>query len=216
MNSSINAARNIARLFVLVILSMAVLLLLRTSSSPEAQAQNKETHRVIEQTLLKNEPLEIAELRTKSKRVSLDQPFISGDDWLEGLTFKLKNVSGKALRRAELTLTFPEVKLDTATFLFTIHSGQIPGLPDPDSTEMPSVQPGETFEVKFDDRTYTSLRQRVLQRVSVTKVRVLISTAYFADGTTWHHGFWHRRDPNNPRKWLIIDQTKEQRESSSV
>jgi hypothetical protein len=207
MNSPTNIALNIARLlFVLLSLSMALALLVRTRSSPQAQGQNQDTRRVVEEMSLKNEPIEIAELKLKGKRVNVGQPFLSGDDWLEGMTFKLKNTSGKVLRRAELELEFPEIKLDNATFLFTIHSGQIPGVPDPDSTEMPSVQPDETFEVKFDDRTYTSLRQRVLHGVSVTKVRVLISTVYFADGTAYHHGFWHRRDPNNPRRWLIIDQ----------
>lgn len=211
MNSPTNIGLNIKRLlFVLLTLSMAVAVLVGTRSSPQAQGQNQDTQRVVEETSLKKEPIEIAELKLKGKRVSVGQPFLSGEDWLEGMTFKLKNTSGKVLRRAELELEFPEIKLDSGTFLFTIHSGQIPGVPDSDSTEMPSVQPDETFEVKFDDRTYTSLRQRVLHGVSVTKVRVLISTVYFADGTAYHHGFWHRRDPNNPRRWLIIDQPREQ------
>jgi hypothetical protein len=211
MNSSINIAKNIARiLFVLLTLNVVVALLLKTRSSSDAQAQNQEADRVVEKISTKNEPLEIAELRTKTKRVSLDQPFPSGDDWLEGMTFRLKNVSGKTLRRAELELIFPEIKLGNGTFLFTIHYGQIPDLPDPDSIEMPLVQTDETFELKFDDLTYATLRQRVFQGVSVTKVRMLISTAYFADGTAWRHGFWCRRDPNNPRRWLIIDQPSEQ------
>jgi hypothetical protein len=207
MNSSINIAKNIARiLFVLLALSVAVALLSRTGSSPDAQAQSQDTHRVVEKISLKNEPLEIMELRSKARIMKLGEAFPSGDDWLEGMRFKLKNVSGKALRRAELELEFPEIKLGDGTFLFTIHLGQIPDLPDADSIEMPLVQPDETFELKFDDLTYAGLRQRVFQGVSVTKVRVLISTAYFADGTAWHHGFWHKRDPNNPRRWLIINE----------
>ena len=211
MNSPTNIALNIARLlFVLLSLSMAVALMVRTKSSPQAQGQNQDTQRVVEEMLLKNEPIEIAELKLKDKRVNVGQPFLSGDDWLERMTFKLKNTSGKTLRRVELELEFPEVKLNNATFLFTIHYGQIPGVPDPDSTEMPSVQPDKTFEMKFDDRTYTSLRQRVLQGVSVTKARVRISTVIFTDGTSWHNGFWHRQDPNNPRKWIMIERPSEQ------
>lgn len=211
MNSPTNLALNIARLlFVLLSLSMAVALIVRTKSSPQAQGQNQDIQRVVEETLLKNEPIEIAELKLKDKRVNVGQPFLSGDDWLEGMTFKLKNTSGKTLRRVELELEFPEVKLDNATFLFTIHYGQIPGVPDSDSTEMPSVQPGETLEMKFDDRTYTSLRQRVLHGVSVTKARVRISTVIFTNGTSWHNGFWHKQDPNNPRKWIMIDKPSEQ------
>src|SRR2546423_757867 len=207
MNSSLSMAKTVARiLFVLLTLTAAVGLLLRIRSSLDTQAQSQETQRVVEKISLKNEPLEIAELRSKTKIVSMGQAFPSGDDWLEGMTFKLKNVSGKALRRAELELEFPEVKLGDGTFLFTIHYGQIPDLPDADSIEMPSVQPDEKFDLKFDDSTYASLRRRVFQGLSVTKVRVLISTAYFADGTAWHHGFWHRRDPNNPRRWLIINE----------
>ena len=190
--------------FGLVISAAAIVLLL--DSVVQSGAQSKQVERVIEKIALRNEPLEILELRSKTNHITLGQAFLSGDDWLEGMTFRLKNVSGKALRRAELELEFPEIKMDNGTFLLTIHCGQIPDLPDADSIEMPSVQPDQTLELKFDDSTYAALSQRVFaNRGSVTKARVLISTVYFADGTAWHHGFWHRRDPNNPKKWIIID-----------
>jgi hypothetical protein len=213
MRHSVRIAKNIARmLFVLLTFSMFAALLFKTSFSWDAEAQSHETQRVVEKVSLKNEPLAIEEVRVKTKIVNLGQAFLSGDDWLGGMTFKLKNVSGKVLRRAELELQFPEISLgDKDTFFLTIHYGQIPDLPDPDSVEMPPVKPDQTLELKFDDSTYAALRQRVFaNHASATKARVLISTVYFADGTAWHNGFWHRRDPNNPRKWLVIDQPSEQ------
>lgn len=213
MKPSLNFAKSIARtLFVVLTLSVAVGLLLKSTSSRDAEARGQETERVVEKNPLKNEPLEIEEVKLKTKTVDLGRPFLSGNDWLQGITFKLKNVSRRVLLRAELELEFPEIKLDNATFLLTIHDGQIPDLPDSDSVEMPPVQPDQTFELRLDDSTYAALSQQVFARQPlITKARVLISTAYFADGTAWHHGFWHRRDPKNPRKWIIIDQPSEQK-----
>ncbi|MGZ8842922.1 MAG: hypothetical protein ACXW18_04620 [Pyrinomonadaceae bacterium] len=212
MNIPVRNAKKIARvLYVVLTFSMFAALLFETSFSRDTEAQNHETQRIVEKTSLKNEPLKIEELRVKTKTVSLGQPFLAGDDWLQGMTFRLKNSSGKTLRRAELELEFPEIKLGGATFFLTLHYGQIPDLPDPDSVEMPLVQPNQTIELKFDDSTYAALRQRVFaNQEPATKARVEISTTYFADGTAWRHGFWHRRDPNNPRKWLVTDQPSEQ------
>lgn len=189
-----------------VAISAGVLVLLLNSVA-HSDAQIKQVERVIEKFAVRNEPLEISEMRSKTNKITLGKEFPSGDNWLEGMTFTLKNVSGKALRRAELELEFPEVQMENRMLLLSIHYGQIPDLPDADSVDMPVVQPHQTFELKFDDSTYAAVSQRAsANQGSITKVRVLISTVYFTDGTAWRHAFWHRRDPNNPRKWLVIEQ----------
>lgn len=186
-------------------------LVLLLNSVVQSDAQSKQVERVVEKIAVRNEPLEISEMKSKTDKITLGKVFPSGDNWMEGLTFTLKNVSGKALRRAELELEFPDVLMENRMLLLSIHYGQIPDLPDADSVEMPVVQPHQTFELKFDDSMVAAVSQRAsANQGSITKIRVLISTVYFTDGTAWRHGFWNRRDPNNPRKWLIIEQPLEQ------
>src|SRR5205809_6093800 len=87
MKPAVRIAKNIARmLFILLTLSSVAALMFRTRLSRDAEAQSQETQRIIEKTSLKNEPLEIEELRVKTKRVTLGQAFLSGDDWLGGMT----------------------------------------------------------------------------------------------------------------------------------
>lgn len=193
-------------LFALVVLAIS-LLLLSAASPPASQGQIDQRERIVEKISEKNEPLEFAELRSKTKTINLGQGFVSSDDWLDGMTFRLKNNSLKAIRRAELELEFPELKLNNASFVMPLHYGQIPDLPDADSPEVAPVQPNEIFEIKLDHDTYSGLRRTVAgnDRASgVTRARVRISVIIFVDGTAWHNGFLHRRDPNNPKRWIRI------------
>ncbi|HET6671291.1 MAG TPA: hypothetical protein VFH15_13765, partial [Pyrinomonadaceae bacterium] len=40
----------------------------------------------------------------------------------------------------------------------------------------------------------------------ITQVRLRISMIIFADGTAWRNGFLLNRDPNNPRRYIRIDE----------
>jgi hypothetical protein len=40
---------------------------------------------------------------------------------------------------------------------------------------------------------------------NVSKVEVEFHAALFDDGTRFQTGLWYRRDPNDPHKWVGID-----------
>ncbi len=168
----------------------------------------QEQERVLEKVSLKNEPVEVSEIKAKNKPVSFDHRFASSDDWLKGLTFKLKNISTKPIIHAAIELDFPEVRSQDAPFTLSLQYGQVPDLPNPDVAQGAPVPPDESADLVLDEEIYEGLK-RVIERYgkspSVTRVRVRISTIIFQDGTAWRNGFQHRRDPNNPRRWVIIE-----------
>lgn len=170
-------------------------------------AQTDEVARTLERVPLKNEPVQITEVRTSTKSdISLGQSFVANNDWLSGLTLKVKNVSAKQIVRAELELQFPEVQLNNAVFILPVHYGEVPGLEEPSSDKQAPIGPNETADIKLDNETYDGLKRIAGGNgsVQVTKARIRISTIVFADGTAWHNGFLHIRDPNNPRRWIRV------------
>lgn len=171
-------------------------------------AQTQEAIRTLEKVQLKNEPVAITEIRVgNNSAISLGQSFIADKDWVSDLTFKVKNVSAKPIARVELELQFPEVKFNNkAAFVLSVQYGEVPDLPEP-GREKPPVAPNETIQMQLDSDTYGGLKGMLSANerpLGVTKVRVRLSTIIFVDGTAWHNGYFHTRDPNNPMKWIRI------------
>jgi hypothetical protein len=170
-------------------------------------AQSQEAIRTVEKVPLKNEPVEITEIRAgNNSAISLGQSFVANKDWVSDLTFKIKNVSAKPIARVELELQFPEVKINKGALVTSIQYGQVPDLPESGPEEAP-VAPNETIQLQLDSDTYGGLKGMLSaneRTLGVTKVRVRLSTIIFVDGTSWHNGYLHKRDPNNPLRWIRI------------
>ena len=173
-----------------------------------AVAQSQESTRVLEKIQLKNEPIEIMEVRVGNKNgIRLGDSFQANEDWLSGLTFKVKNVSGKQIVRIELELQFPEVKFNNAVFVLPVQYGQVPDLEEPAVDNQGPVAPDAIVRMPVDHDTYGGIKRIINgngNAFGVSKVRVRVSTIIFVDGTAWRNGYLHTRDPNNPRKWIRI------------
>lgn len=169
-------------------------------------AQSQETVRTLEKIPRRNEPVEI-EAKVGTKSVRLGQGFMANNDWLSGLSFKVKNISAKPIVRVELELQFPEVTFNNAAFVLPIPYGQVPGLADSGPKEQGPVEPNETVEMAVGSDTYGGLKRILTDNgptFGITKVRLQISMIIFADGTAWRNGFLLNRDPNNPRRYIRI------------
>lgn len=171
-------------------------------------AQSQESTRTPEKIHLKNEPIEIMEVKVGNKNgIRLGDSFQANDDWLSGLTFKVKNVSSKQIVRIELELQFPEVKFNNAVFVLPVQYGQVPDLEEPAIDNQGPVAPDDIVPMPVDRDTYAGIKRIINgngNAFGVSKVRVRVSTIIFGDGTAWHNGYLHTRDPNNPRKWIRI------------
>jgi hypothetical protein len=86
-------------------------------------AQSQETVRTLQKITHKNEPVEIAVAKVGTRRVSLGQSFMANNEWVSGLSFKVKNLSAQAIVRIELELEFPEVTRNEAILILPIAYG---------------------------------------------------------------------------------------------
>ena len=182
------------------------LILLFVVACLSVAAQSQERVRTLEKITGKNEPVEI-EAKVGTKSVRLGQGFMADNDWLSGLSFKVKNISAKPIVRVQLELKFPEVTFNSAAFVLPIPYGQVPGLEDSGPKEEGPVGPNEIVEMAVGRNIIGEIKRILTDNgptFGVTKVRLQISMIIFEDGTAWRNGFNLNRDPNNPRRYIVI------------
>jgi hypothetical protein len=134
--------------------------------------------------------------------------FDADGDWLKDLTIEIGNTSGKTITWMLVNLLFPDVTKDGAVALHQFFLGVDPDAPF--ARPELRVAPNETFEIPLSTK-YEDLRRLVkvigsgMAIENVSKVEVEFHAALFDDGTRFQMGLWYRRDPNDPHKWVGID-----------
>jgi len=134
--------------------------------------------------------------------------FEADADWLNHLTIKIKNTSGKTITWMLVNLLFPEVTKDGSVALHQFFLGVDPDAPF--ARPELRVAPNEAFEIPLSTK-YEDLRHLVnvigsgMAIENVPKVEVEFHAALFDDETRFEIGLWYRRDPNDPHKWIRID-----------
>jgi hypothetical protein len=169
--------------------------------------------RKIELQAWPNAPVKIVGIKSAGKERKINSKFQEeDDDWLKGLTLKLKNVSHKNIVYIEAILQFPR-REDTPT-------SQEPPLAIPFSYGDEQFQPGQAtgetknlvkvgdiIEIPLPDDVLTATRVELINQdypSSIKYVRVRATTVIFDDGVIWRAGGFMRRDPNNPHRWEPI------------
>src|SRR4051794_40838479 len=51
--------------------------------------------------------LEIVDIKVDGKAIVIGQPFAAGEDWLDTLTFRVRNISGKSITILGFGVAFP-------------------------------------------------------------------------------------------------------------
>lgn len=186
-----------------LVLSMAV-----GFTWPTVEARTQGTIRTLEKVHLKNEPVEIVEIKVGTKRISLSQGFMADGDWVSNLSIKVKNLSEKQIVRIELELEFPEVTRNGDVLLLPMRYGQLPGVEDSGPKEEGLVGPNEFVEIGVGGDSYGGIKNLLTDGGRnpglVTKARVQVAAVIFADGTAWRLGFNLIRDPKDPRHYIRV------------
>ncbi|HJQ34442.1 MAG TPA: hypothetical protein VJ866_19840 [Pyrinomonadaceae bacterium] len=167
--------------------------------------------RVVDKATLTGEPIRIAGMKTKKKgEIKFGGKFVEDDDWVEGFTILVHNISGKTITALAVDATFhrPDGKSsrETPPFSYTFHFGPNPLFPEyslRDKTKI--IKPGETVELSLPDEDYEGIKGALKQLNypgSVKRVELMIHTVGFEDGTVWSGGSWFYRDPDNPDKLI--------------
>jgi hypothetical protein len=166
-------------------------------------AQGQE--RIIKKMSWRNEPVRIVKLKTKGKVIEFGKEFTEEDDWLKGLTATVENASGKPISRIVIDLTYlrPEGSSEEIpTFSESMIYGRDPSETSDGEAQKP-VLPGESVEVKLLEVNLPFTKSALEQLgypEKITRVRLIVHSVTFDDGTMWTGGDTLYPDPANPRQ----------------
>ncbi|HYY93281.1 MAG TPA: hypothetical protein VE713_02090 [Pyrinomonadaceae bacterium] len=147
-----------------------------------------------------NPPITIRQIMLAGKPVELGVPFAASDSWLEDLSVKVENNSGKAVTYFDLGISFPNVEEGGPTLTLPLSFGQVPGAPNASGVKE-TLAPGASATLGVGRRA-DGLRQALSDNQhQADKVNVRVMTVLFEDGTLWRNGFEGQPDPTHPLRW---------------
>jgi hypothetical protein len=176
-------------------------------------APQQSTDRVVTKLSRKELPVKVKTLKTKKGVEELEKQFDGEDDWFNGLTIKVENISGKTITYLAGGFLFPrlakDVQADSPPRYHRFMYGRYPQAPSDSalSSQLISIKPGETLDISILQSEYDSIRQQLNDLgypVSIREISINIEEIYFDDGTAWIVGSWYRRESDNPSKYYRI------------
>lgn len=203
-------ARNRVPLYPLVLLACSLL--------PSAGAAPQTGQRRVDKStelLRVPEPIEVLEVLVKGRPVLMGQPFPAADDWLRGLTLKLRNISALTVGYVELQLeAIPPAPAQERVRL-PLKRGRVPVTPSPTTEATPLsgsdewIGPGDYFHLTLKDAVYdfaVGARPQAGGGRFFERAKLRLSHVVFAGDRAWRAGRISRRDPVNPLRWNVTDE----------
>ena len=177
-------------------------------------ADAQEKLRIIQEVAIENSPVVVVSRRVGDKAFDHSHQnkhgITAGNDWLNSLSFDVKNVSHKNVIYFDIDLVVPEQGKTPASIVFSIFFGNRMGpailVPGDSNHNDKLVRPGDVVRVKLSDDE-VSRWEKELKKYEVEDVTFItmdIRTVHFDDGIGWSLGNELRQDPDNPKKWLYV------------
>jgi hypothetical protein len=128
--------------------------------------------------------LEIIRIAVKDTNVTPGQYFVAADDWLDKLTLRIQNVSGKTITRCGFGIGFPELnpngeRKGMPGFSVVYDTLRNPGKLQP-------IPPGAVVEISLPADQLKAIQQAAIRLIGtphLTRVIILPGLATFADGS---------------------------------
>jgi len=192
---------------IIIIFSITLLPISGTAQPIEGRITNSK-ERIVEKLRRKPTPLKIKNIKTKKGEFLLGQKLIDKDDWFNGLSVVLENVSGKTIIYIGAGFLFPGQSGEGGKPLPLYKSlsyGHHPGAPGEAvlNTQPLALEPGERFTVTLSDVDYDEVMtnlKRLKYPQSIKAIKFNLMEIYFSDGTGWAGGTWldrYREDRNS-------------------
>lgn len=160
-------------------------------------------------------PVKITLVKSKIGVIETDKEIAADDDWLKGLTIRVRNLSDKIVTNVSIELQFrrPPNQAQELDLIAPLDYGPNPYYsPQKDSTSPPApILPEQTQDIFLPDAQYDSLRSLLNERkypADIKAVRIRVRSIAFSDGTVWTSGRIFKRDPNKPDDWIPLDQAQ--------
>jgi len=168
-----------------------------------------ESEKLVKNLNLIKGPVVVTGLKNSRQTIKFNEKFVQGADWLNDLTITIKNLSDKPITYIHVDLDFPETINTGSIMAFPLFYGTMSPEPAKDK-KLESIEPGGLLELKLDEKTLKRLRNFIETRQpldNVMELGIRINLILFDDDTGWN-GSIVRRDPNNPRRFVPIEQDK--------
>ncbi|MEW6127376.1 MAG: hypothetical protein AB1757_10080 [Acidobacteriota bacterium] len=154
-------------------------------------------------------PIDVVEVKTADRIVSLGEPFNADREWLKGISFKLKNNFDREITYIQIGLIFPEIPTTGIGVAFPMHQGKNPYWDEVHNQRVQpiSVKPGEEITFTVDESQYRSLVKVVENKQpvsSINKVLIEIRFVVFTDNMGWRSGDFLRQDPSDSMRWKTV------------
>ncbi len=141
--------------------------------------------------LIKLEPnvLEIVDIKVAGKSVTIGNFFTADDNWLNALTFKVRNISGKAIKHFGFGVTFPELQTDAngglPGFSVTYLGDESFNVPAANAQKSP-LMADEEVDLKMPEDQLAIIRQislRLRGTPNLSKLNITLGLVNFEDGS---------------------------------
>lgn len=146
-------------------------------------------------------------------------PFQAGEDWLENLSFVIRNEASKTIEDAEMSACFPDEETKSLLACIPIQLGRIPanaaytgnGLPLHQGARRPiHFAPGQEMTISLAEYS-DAIRERIEDSgrpfSRVNKCWIVRDMFYFDDGTMWDRAGYWMPDPEHPGWPKLVERT---------
>jgi hypothetical protein len=159
----------------------AVIILLVFASVNAAQQTNRLVDWQTVEPDLHAKILKIVAITVNQTQITTGQPFSADEDWLDKLTFRIRNVSDKTITDFQFGLAFPETDNGRGNY-----AGIPFGYNDKKNSEhRKGISPGSEVELTIPTDQLAMFR-RSMQRAGkfhLTRVNIMPGVGTFADGS---------------------------------
>jgi hypothetical protein len=181
----------------------------------ETTVPAQEEGKIVEEKDLFKAPAKVERVRSRIGPIELGKKIETADeDWMRGLTVTVRNLSDKTVTHLLIDLQFvrPKGQEGERDLIDSIEYGPIPGLTPAQQpqvvTEQPPIPPGESVDIRLNERNYETLLQILRElkyQAGIKRVKLSILELDYSDGTKWSGGRVFKRDPRNPEKWIPLN-----------
>jgi hypothetical protein len=130
--------------------------------------------------------LEIVDVKVAGKPIRIGQPFTADDDWLDKLTFRVRNVSGKTITVFGFGVAFPELNDDEGVSpMFSVSYGAQSA--NRDSRTRKPLAPDEEVDLRLPEDQLAIMRRISMRKIgtaNMSKMNILSGLARFEDGSS--------------------------------
>lgn len=143
---------------------------------------------------------EIVDIKVAGKSIIIGQPFAADNDWLDALTFRVRNVSGKTITVLGFGVAFPELNDSggvSPMFSITYSAESV----KKDSGARKPLMPNEEMDLKLPKDQLAIMRRVSMGKTgtaNLSKVNILSGLANFADGSSVGGFSLRRQVPAKP------------------